>query len=58
VLPLFVVDNSGLEPAVGANSGYRAQISPYQPWPLQSFSTVDSHFTALESHTARLCDRM
>jgi len=40
------------------NSGDRAQIGPYQPCPLQSFSAGDSHFSALESHTARLCERM
>jgi hypothetical protein len=40
------------------NSGERAQIGPYQPCPLQSFSAVDSHFSALESHTAHLCERM
>jgi hypothetical protein len=40
------------------DSGNRAQIGSYQPCPLQSFSAVYSHFSALESHTARLCDRM
>ena len=39
-------------------SGDRAQLGPYQPCPLQSFSAVDSHFSALESHTAHLCERM
>jgi len=40
------------------NSGDWAQIGPYQPCPLQSLSAVVSHFSALESHTARLCERM
>jgi hypothetical protein len=40
------------------NSGDRAQIGPYPPCPLQSFSAVVSLSSALESHTMRLCERM